>query len=478
MRVVTLLVAIAVKAVFGGGGSDTFTYVYVMEDGREWRYSLSDDKATLLSAPAALNGVLDIPERFGQHPVVAIASSAFAGRGDIVRLTMPDTIQTIGPCAFQDCTNMMQISISTSTSTIGYWAFKNCSSLTDLTIPDSVQTMGAGVLGGCSGLRRLSVPFVGECRGNDGWDVWDKGCFVYIFAGVDDGMYKVPQIWSINSSSHGLPTNLVAVAITDETVIGVNAFASCSKIEKLSIAGSVTKIRSQAFKYCESLKQIYFYGDAPKKEYDVFLGVSNECVFAVPYGSTGWGVDIPGTWNGVRIEYIDAGAELPDVETDDEAKAAVAEFADARIAEYITTKAEYDAFREWARALKGTGDSASMTEAVKASGTAWVSFALDAAAVVPTPKDGDLVIDAVSVSSGGAAEAVFALDGVRVGTAAAEARLKTIFGVEGAATLEDGAFSSDNLDFSLTPTGDGRIKTVVAPHENAAGTFFLRVKMK
>ena len=61
---------------------------------------------------------------------------------------------------------------------------------------------------------------------------------------------------------------------------------------------------------------------------------------------------------------------------------------------------------------------------------------------------------------------------------AAEARLKTVFGVEGADTLNESAFSSDNVGLALAPTGDGRLKATVTPPVDAGDAYFMRLKVR
>ena len=136
----------------------------------------------------------------------------------------------------------------------------------------------------------------------------------------------------------------------------------------------------------------------------------------------------------------------------------------------ITNVDEYVEFREWAKSAGAV--------TVKASTTAWLSYAVDAAGVVPMPQDGDLAIDDLALGSDGKLEAVFSLDGVNIGSAAMESRLKTVFGVEGAASLDRDAFSDRNIGLSLTPTGDGRVKARVTPPVDAGNSFFMHVKMK
>ena len=142
---------------------------------------------------------------------------------------------------------------------------------------------------------------------------------------------------------------------------------------------------------------------------------------------------------------------------------------DGALADNITDVDEYAEFREWAKSAGAA--------TVKDSVTAWFSYAVGAVGVVPMPQDGDLCIDDVSVAPDGKLEAVFSLDGVNIGSAALESRLKTVFGVEGAKTLND-AFSDQNVGLSFMPTDDGRARVRVTPPDNTDNSFFMRVKVK
>ena len=50
-------------------------------------------------------------------------------------------------------------------------------------------------------------------------------------------------------------------------------------------------------------------------------------------------------------------------------------------------------------------------------------------------------------------------------------------GVEGAAELNESAFSSEGLSVTLERTADGKVKAAVTP-DGAPAAFFLRVKVK
>ena len=171
------------------------------------------------------------------------------------------------------------------------------------------------------------------------------------------------------------------------------------------------------------------------------------------------------------------GRLLPDTDSTTEIKAALNDFSDKTVTANITDNSTYEEFREWAL------ESGARADTLAASSAAWLSFASGSPVLVGAPKNGDLVIDEVSPAGpDGAIEMIFSLVDVEIGQQALEARLKTVFGVVGAKTLNGGAFSDANLAFSLTPTDDGRVKAVVTPKrnadDNAPNAFFMKVKVK
>ena len=89
-------------------------------------------------------------------------------------------------------------------------------------------------------------------------------------------------------------------AVSDGNLTGVVANNSVS----ITLSGEVKNVSATAFVGCEGLEEIVFEGDAPTVEDGAFAGLEN-CRILVSCNSIGWGVNIPGTWNGMRIEYFD-----------------------------------------------------------------------------------------------------------------------------------------------------------------------------
>lgn len=110
------------------------------------------------------------------------------------------------------------------------------------------------------------------------------------------------------------------------SVAGVSPNDGSVEIPSAIYEHSVTSIGAYAFYGCSGLEKIVFGGDAPffEGEDDLFfehedLSVDEDLSSAVVNGkpdfppsavvyvkpdSTGWDVEIPGTWMGCRIEYV------------------------------------------------------------------------------------------------------------------------------------------------------------------------------
>ena len=158
--------------------------------------------------------------------------------------------------------------------------------------------------------------------------------------------------------------------------------------------------------------------------------------------------------------------------TDNDVQSIIAQMSDVRLADEIGGTAAYTAFRSWV-----DGNALSHT-LVKDAPNAWLSYVLDApglmAKVALTSED--VVIESIEPSgvSAGAFDIVVDIGGAEIGTAA---RLADALGVEGAAELNESAFSSDNVMVTLERTTDGKAKATVTPN-GTPPTFFLRVKVK
>jgi len=188
--------------------------------------------------------------------------------------------------------------------------------------------------------------------------------------------------------------------------------------------------------------------------------------------------------NGFDCVWLDEVVWTPDdplppidvAATDDDVSAIVAGLSDDRLSGKISNVTEYTSFRSW---VDGNGLSHSL---VKDAPNAWLSYALDVpglmARATPLASE-DIVIESIETSSSatGAFDLVVDIADAEIGEGTTSARLAEALGVEGAAELDESAFSSDGLTVNFSRTADGKAKATVMP-DGAPPAFFLRVKVQ
>lgn len=68
-----------------------------------------------------------------------IEPEAFNAAVNLNKITLPESIKSIGKCAFAYCSHLKQLNINEGVTKIGYGAFEGCRSLKSITIPGSVE---------------------------------------------------------------------------------------------------------------------------------------------------------------------------------------------------------------------------------------------------------------------------------------------------------------------------------------------------
>lgn len=145
--------------------------------------------------------------------------------------------------------------IITSATKINDYAFYGCSSLTRITIPDSVTSIGYSAFVGCSRLQYNKYDNA-YYLGND-----SNPYVVLVKAKSEDittcTIHEKTKV--IYSSAFSGCSSLKSVTIPDSvTSIGDSAFYGCDNLTSITIPDSVTSIGYRAFYGCSSLKSVTF----------------------------------------------------------------------------------------------------------------------------------------------------------------------------------------------------------------------------
>lgn len=126
---------------------------YVEED--LWTFVIRDGEAIIVGGPDS--GDVNLPGVLGECPVTAMENT-FVSCTNLMSVTIPDGISTIGDYALYDCRGLESLILPASVTYIGESAFFSCSGLSTLTIPESVTHIGNSAVADCTGLKTLFVP--------------------------------------------------------------------------------------------------------------------------------------------------------------------------------------------------------------------------------------------------------------------------------------------------------------------------------
>ncbi len=154
-------------------------------------YTISNGKATIIDVEDTQKKV-EIPAKFDDCPVVALASGACGGNAVMEEIIIPDSITSIGSMCFSYCTSLTSVQLPKKLTSIETGAFHHCTSLRSITLPDTIKTI------------------------------------------EKDAFYRCDELWTIS-----IPESV--------NTIGENAFADCKNLSAAVIPTTVNKIEKNAF---------------------------------------------------------------------------------------------------------------------------------------------------------------------------------------------------------------------------------------
>lgn len=210
--------------------------------------------------------------------------NGFIGCSELKSVDIPKTVIKIGELAFNGCSKLEKISVEStnqiydsrencnaivetktnkivvgckntkipeSVNTIGICAFYGCSELTELYIPDNIHTIGRQAFFGCTGLTNLELP---------------------------------ESVISIGMNAFNACENIISITLPKSIEDITSAFPNCTNLKSIDIPENITNI-SDAFTGCSSLSSVTFTGNV-KNMYMAFFSCIGLKSIIIPEGVT------------------------------------------------------------------------------------------------------------------------------------------------------------------------------------------------
>ena len=218
-------------------------------DGICYDLSAYNKTAEVTRNPNNYSGKVDIPATVVYNEVTYVVTSigkeAFLDCGDLVSVTIPNSVIAILDHAFTGCKSLTGVTIPNSVKYINWGAFSECTSLTSIRLSNSITTIASNAFEKCRGLTSIIIP---------------------------------NSVTSIGAWSFKDCNSLTSIVIPNSvTHIGGGAFSNCSSLTTITIGSSVEIIDYNAFADCPKLTDVYCYVESvPVLAERVFYGTPIE----------------------------------------------------------------------------------------------------------------------------------------------------------------------------------------------------------
>jgi hypothetical protein len=170
-------------------------------------------------------GMVIIPDTINDLPVTAIGDWSFSSPSDLISITIPNSVISIGYGAFFHCATLTNVTMGNGVTGIADWAFSDCTDLADITLPSKVVGIGDSAFYDCTSLT--GVWFRGNSPALGGPSVFygDDIATVYYLAGTSGWQATLggrpTVLWNpvihVNDPAFGVHTNQFRFNITGPT---------------------------------------------------------------------------------------------------------------------------------------------------------------------------------------------------------------------------------------------------------------------
>lgn len=174
-------------------------------------------------------------------------SYAFSECSQLISITLPTAITSIGSSAFHGCLSLKSMVIPDSVTVIEDYAMTNCSTLVSVKFPKKLKTIGRYSFSNCIALDTVNLP--------EGTTSLGYRSFWTCLAVKS---VTLPQsIRTIGEGTFFMWRQIQSIVIPDSvTTLGDYSFTSSYKLESVHLPSKLTNLGTEAFFACVALKSI------------------------------------------------------------------------------------------------------------------------------------------------------------------------------------------------------------------------------
>lgn len=189
--------------------------------------------------------------------VTKIGNFAFCMLNDLIHVSIPSSIKSIGFGAFSGCSKLESIDIKEGLQEICQESFRDCASLRSVLLPSGLESIGFAAFGGCQELTSIIIPAsvsdihmtsfyscnsLGSIIVEEGNPIYDSRCDCNAIVKTADNMLL------IGCMNTEIPESI--------TCIGEKAFMFCQGLSEIVVPESVREIGNYAFNGCTNLRKL------------------------------------------------------------------------------------------------------------------------------------------------------------------------------------------------------------------------------
>ncbi len=252
-----------------------------------FKYLLDSDTKTATLVPNTEKYAGDkiaIPESVkakdgNDYKVTAFGDECFYGCKDLVSITIPSSVTSLGNYCFAT-TDLTSVTIPSSVTSLGDNCFSMCVHLTSITIPSSVTSLGRECLLFCTSLTSITIPSSVISLG-------DK-CFGYCHRLTS---VTIPSsITSLGESCFYDCDSLTSFTIPSSVIsLGKSCFEGCNGLTSITIPSSVTSLGDKCFYGCGGLTSITIPSSVTSLGRECFYGCTGLTLISIPSSVTSLG---------------------------------------------------------------------------------------------------------------------------------------------------------------------------------------------